>query len=446
MPVDLAAKYTGAASAISASEDLGKLVRAKDGLTYMVDKSGHAWRLSAVPTAPKMRGGVGEEAGSTSQPELATTGNVQPRPPSADPTADTATSHASSTATLVATGNAPGNSTGNTSGNSTGNTSGNATGNTSGNATGNTSGNAANTATGTSPAALITKFEQASQEELQDIQDDTSMVVRDAIMENAVEAMQAVARETLNTLPIGSAATAVDIIRKMCKMVMDMPHTAHPATVIDKARRIAKGTKSAPPPVPDTAPRHLSNIVWATIEDPSTALLIVKDEQTGNETARPLSREEWNRPLSWLKHATIKHPFAYALPDDRKGQRDYCARVEKLVPLDSRSTPSLRDLLDLIYNMTLHYKGGDGVRLTTKECAPKVWAAHLHYMLSFAGLREEGGNTFVVRCKSVEQPPIYKDVVDLASYNNDIVSVLTESDDATSIVSSESGTLISLDD
>jgi hypothetical protein len=154
--------------------------------------------------------------------------------------------------------------------------------------------------------------------------------------------------------------------------------------------------------------KFLARIRWATIEDPSTAQILDDKHSSG---VRALTPDELKRQLP--RGLIIKHPYAYAMPVDRVGQRDYCARKEPLISLiDGKSgSPTLRDFLDLVHCMTLHYKGGHGVYLKTSQCQPKVWAAHLHKMLAFAGVEVEtdkaGNAVWKIKCKSISQPTEY---------------------------------------
>jgi len=145
-------------------------------------------------------------------------------------------------------------------------------------------------------------------------------------------------------------------------------------------------------------------IVWATIEDPSTAQIKGKDKDTGRPCVRALTQDEWDTTLP--PGLTIRHPYAYAhqAPPDRVGLRDYCARKEILISLSKpkNGSPTVRDLINLIHCMTLHYVGGHAVYLQTDDCQPKVWASHQHHMLEFDGIKkkENDGKVWNVRCSS----------------------------------------------
>ena len=156
----------------------------------------------------------------------------------------------------------------------------------------------------------------------------------------------------------------------------------------------------------------LSKIRWVTIEDPSTAQITVENDAEHPSGVRCLSDQDWNQKFPM--GITVKHTFAYAIPGwGEYGIQDYCARKEKLVSLSEgeQAEPTLRDFIDLVHCMTLHYTGDHGVYLTTAGCQPKLWPAHLHKMLAFSGIDIEN-NEWVVKCKSISQPTEYEEKKD----------------------------------
>lgn len=182
------------------------------------------------------------------------------------------------------------------------------------------------------------------------------------------------------------------------------------------------GDESGVPSMQDVY-ETLNELKWITIEDPSTAGIPMSNSnhQTvsifdnksfigpGGVAGPPISKVTIDYPPG-VKHIEVKHPFAYAMPKDRRGLRDYCARRERLVSLEGDGPPTVGDLIDLIFNMTLHYKGDHGVFVKTSNCQPQLWAAHFHHMLSFDGCDiKQSGDTvvFTVRCKSIEERPAY---------------------------------------